>query len=430
MIFISIIRKVGAGFFPALFLTIIISLNLSQNAFAITLEEAIDLATQKSTQIQIEEQKAKLTALSKADATTMFLPNISASYQKGNRTTSISESENKLKEDTRSIELRQPIFNGFQSISRVKEAISKTNAAKEDLKARKNDVALAVAQSYINILKLRKVLEIENQQITDYKQLLALAKQRLSLNDIAYSEYNDYETRNQNLILEAQKNKSNLVEYELTFENLVKQKADNLIKPILNLNLTNLDEVLNSATSNNPKIKSSSNNLKAANSAAFAEKGRILPKASLLLKRENQKSSYYFGGSTVNNDIIYLDVTIPIFQSGTEYSAIAKANKEKKIAQLENKLAFEEVEKQVKEEYGKFNSLRESLVAFEEVSKNALESLKLTQDRFQKKDIGQMEFLLKKVDVVEVAKQTLIIECDMLNSYFVLEAITNDITNL
>ena len=122
-----------------------------------------------------------------------------------------------------------------------------------------------------------------------------------------------------------------------------------------------------------------------------------------------------------------MDITIPIFQSGSEYSSIAKANKQKQIANLENRLAVEEVEKSVKEEYHKFASLKESLIAFQEVFKGAVESLRLAESRFQKKDIGQMELLLKKIDVSEVEKQTIGVECDMLYTYFRLRAVTNDI---
>lgn len=397
------------------------------DASALTLNEAIELATANSTEIQIEEKKYELTSISKADAATMFLPNVSAGYHKGDRKTTISGVDNKLKEDTRTISVNQPIFNGFQGISRVRESFYKTDAAKEELSSKKNDIAFGVAESYINILKLRKIVAIENQEIIDYKRILELAKQKLLLKDISYSEYSEYEAKNQNIILSAEENKSRLIEYEIRFENLVKQKADDLTKPIIHSNLENFDEILNLAKSDNPKIKSTKHTLNATKAAVLAEKGKFLPKASLLLQRENQKSSYYFNGSSVNNDVIYLEVSIPIFQAGTEYSGVVKANKQRQIAELENKIAMEEAEKVIKEEYGKFISLKQSLLTFGEVLKNSFESLKLIEDRFKKKDIGQMELLLKKIDVAEIEKQTMAVECDMLNSYFKLKAITNDI---
>lgn len=397
------------------------------DALAISLEEAIINAKQQSTEVQIEEKKSELTSLSKADAATMFLPNVSLGYRNGSRETTTSTTHYDLKEDTRTFTVSQPLFTGFQGVSRVKEAIHKSDAAKETLRAKKDDIALAVAESYIAILKLRKVVEIEKSEIANYKKILELARQRLKLKDIPYSDYNEYETKNQNIIIKAEENKTLLRQYELKFENLVKQKAESLVKPIIQSELGSFDNVFSLATTDNPKIKSARHSVKAAKSALAAESGKVLPKVSLSLQRENQKASYYFNGSSVNNNVVYLDFSIPLFQSGSEYTSIAKANKQKQIADLEYRLAIEEVEKGIKEEYNRFLSLKDNLFSFSEVLKSANESLILVEDRFKKKDIGQMEFLLKKVDVEELEKQSVSIESDMLYSYFIIRALTGEI---
>ncbi len=412
-----------------LIVQIIVCVNLCfiSNTHALTLEQSIDLAIQNSTEVQIEQKKSELTGYSRADAASMFLPNASYGMRKGHRDTSISKFSDGLKEDVQTLTVSQPLFTGFQGVSRVKESIHKTDAAREILNMRKNDIALTVAESYLNILKLRKTVELESEQVKNYKQVLTLAKKRLLLNDIEYTEYTNYEAKSQTIALKAEENKMKLREYELRFENIVKQRADGLMRPLVHSEAKSFDDMLILAQNDNPKVKSSKHALKAAKSAVAAESGKLLPKVSLSFQHEHQQSSYYFNGEPITNKVIYLDITIPIFQSGSEYASIAKANKQKQIANLENKLAVEEVEKAVKEEYHKFASLKESLVAFQEVFKGAIESLRLAESRFQKKDIGQMELLLKKIDVSEVEKQTIGVECDMLYTYFRLRAVTNEI---
>ncbi|MBU6140409.1 MAG: TolC family protein [Proteobacteria bacterium] len=413
-------------FFVRYIVFFIITLTTS-TAFALTLEEAIISAKQQSTEVQIEEKKSELTELSKADAATMFLPNASFNHHDGNRTTTTSTQNFDLKENTRTFTVSQPLFTGFQGVSRVKEAKYKTDAAKESLKAKKSDVSLLVAESYVSIFKLRRIIEIESDQISSYKKILELAKQRLKLKDISYGEYNEYEVKNQNIIIDAEKNKTLLREYELKFENLVKQKPNNIVKPTIASKLESFENVFSSATTDNPKIKSARYSVKAAKSAVSAERGKLLPKISFSLQRDRQKSSYYFGGSSVNSDAAYFDFTIPIFQSGSEYTSIAKANKQKQIAELEHKLAIEEVEKGVSEEYNKFISLRESSASFVELLNGANESLSLAEDRFKKKDIGHMELLLKKVDVADLEKQLTTIEGDALISYFTIKALSGEL---
>lgn len=395
--------------------------------YALSLDEAIISAKQQSTEVQIEEKKSELTSLSKADAATMFLPNVSLGYRNGDRETTTSTAHYDLKEDTRTFTVSQPIFTGFQGVSRFKEAIYKTDAAKETLRAKKDDISLAVAESYIAILKLRKTVEIEKNEISNYKRIIELARQRLRLKDMPYSDYNEYETKSQNIMIKAEENKTLLRQYELKFENLVKQKPESLVKPVIRSEMDSFENVFALATTDNPNIKSARHSLRAAKAAIAAEGGKLLPKVSLSLQREHQKASYYFGGSSVNNNVVYLDFTIPLFQSGSEYASIAKASKQKQIAELEHRLALEEVEKGIKEEYNKFLSLKESLLSFAEALKNTLESLNLVEDRFKKKDIGQMEFLLKKVDVQELEKQSISIESDMLYSYFRIKTLTGEI---
>lgn len=419
--------KVIQRVFAIVQIFIVFNLYCNSNSQALTLQESISLAIQNSTQVQIEQKKSELTGLVRADAASMFLPNANVGMHRGHRKTSISKLNDTLKEDTQTITVNQPLFNGFQGVARVKESLYKTDAARENLKFEKNNIALAVAESYLNILRLRKTVELESEQVINYKQVLALAKKRLLLNDIEYTEYTGYEAKNQNIIFKFEENKMKLREYELKFENLVKQKADGLMRPLVHSETKNFDEMLILAQNDNPKVKSSRHTLKAAKSAVVAESGKLLPKVSLVLQKDEQKSSYYFNGLPITNRLIYLDINIPIFQSGSEYSSIAKANKQKQIANLEHKLAIEEVEKAVKEEYHKFASLKESLVAFQEVFKGAIESLRLAESRFQKKDIGQMELLLKKIDVSEVEKQTITVECDMLVSYFAMRGLVNDI---
>jgi outer membrane protein TolC len=409
------------------FLCLLICILCCNIAHAITIQEAINLAIQNSTEIEIEERKSELADYSKADAATMFLPNASYGMRKGHRDTSISKFSDGLKEDVQTLTVSQPLFTGFQGVLRVKEAIHKTAAAKENLNFRKNEIALMTAESYLNILKIRKITELEVQQIADYKKLLELAKKKLELGDLEYSELSKLETQNQNTILKSEENKAKLRQYELSFELLTKQRPDGLSRPFVHSDLKNLDDTLILAQRQNPKVKSTQHALKAAKTAVIAESGKVLPKVSLSFQHEHQQSSYYFNGEPITNKVIYLDITIPIFQSGSEYAGIAKANKQKQIANLEHKLAIEELEKKVREEYTKFTSLKESLTTFGEVLKGAIQSLKLAESRFNKKDLSQMDYLLKKIEISEVEKQAIATECDMLTSWFVLRSLEGEV---
>ena len=119
--------------------------------------------------------------------------------------------------------------------------------------------------------------------------------------------------------------------------------------------------------------------------------------------------------------------SIPIFQSGIEYSSIVKANKESQIANLEKQLSIKEVERDAAEQYQKFLSLKQNLSSAISAFATATKALKLAKNRFNTKDIGLMDYLLQEIDNIETQKQMIAIKCDYIISYYNLKFLTDEI---
>lgn len=157
---------------------------------SITLEDSINSAIQNSTEIDLESKKAELTGLS--DATSAFMPNANLSFRDGTRKTSIDNDPAIKKDDkSRTLSINQPIFDGFSIVAQVAQSNYQTKSANHNLKFRKNEIALQVSESYLNILKYKKITEIEEKLKEDYKKLVSFASQKLSLKDISYIEFAD-----------------------------------------------------------------------------------------------------------------------------------------------------------------------------------------------------------------------------------------------
>ncbi len=417
-------------------LLIAVIILLSTNpSFAINIDEAIDLAIQNSLEVQIETKKTEYTSLSKFEAATDFLPSAGLNYRKGTRRTEIDTLSDKQKDEVKTLNISQPLFNGFSGVSKFRESVYQTRSSEQNLKFRKNEIALKVADSYFNILKYQQISALSDILTEDYKKLVTLANKKLSLKDISYDEFSIYELKAKKNEIDANQNKIALTSYQLIFSHLTNQHPSNLIIPELpelfskknNGNKSDVTDFVAIAIDQNPKIKSTALASQAKKSALFAESGKLLPKISMNYQSETQKSSYYFNGQDVQNKTIYLNFSIPIFQSGIEYSGIAKANKESQIANLEKQLSIKEVERDAAEQYQKFLSLKQNLSS----SMNALEvstkALKLAKNRFDKKDIGWMEYLLQKIDSIETEKQMIAVRCDYIISYYNLKFLTDEI---
>lgn len=404
-------------------------------SFAINIDEAIDLAIQNSLEVQIETRKTEYTSLSKFEATTDFLPSASLNYRDGTRRTEINSLHDKQKDEVKTLNISQPLFNGFSGVSKFRESVYQTRSAEQNLKFRKNEIALKVADSYFNILKYQQISALSDILIEDYKKLVTLANKKLSLKDISYDEFSTYELKAKKNEIDANQNKIALTSYQLIFSHLTNQQPLSLLSPELpelfakknNGNESGVADFVAIAINQNPKIKSASLANQAKKSAVFAESGKLLPKISINYQSETQKSSYYFNGQDVQNKTIYLNFSIPIFQSGIEYSSIVKANKESQIANLEKQLSIKEVERDAAEQYQKFLSLKQNLSSAISAFATATKTLKLANNRFDKKDIGLMDYLLQEIDNIETQKQMIAIKCDYIISYYNLKFLTDEI---
>lgn len=414
-------------------LFIIFGLSTYNPCFALNIDEAINLGIANSIEVQIENKKTEQISISKYEAITDFLPSASLNYRDGTRRTEISSLHDKQKDEVKTLNISQPLFSGFSGVSKYRESMYQTRSAEQNLKFKKNEIALKVADSYFNILKYQKLVELGEAINENYKKLIALANKKLVLKDISYDEFSTYELKAKKNEIEFNQNKIALTSYKANFSHLTSHDQAGLLYPELpelsKISAKNdIASFVAITVGQNPKIKSTSLASQAKKSALLVESAKLMPKVSLNYQAENQKSSYYFNGQDINNKTIYLNFSIPIFQSGIEYAGIAKANKESQIANLERQLSIKEAERDAIEQYQKFlnleSNLRSSMSAFETSTK----ALNLAKKRLNKKDIALMDYLLQEIDNIEIQKQMISIKSDYIISYYNLKFLIDEIS--
>lgn len=410
-----------------LFFAIILS--IYNSSFALNIDEAMNIAIENSIEVQIENKKTEYISISKYEAITDFLPNANLNYRDGTRRTAISSLRDKQKDEVRTLNINQPLFSGFSGVSRYRESLYKTRSAEQNLKFKKNEIALKVADIYFNILKYQKLAELSEFLNKDYQKLIILARKRLALKDIGFDEFSGHELKAKKNEIDFNQNKIALASYKTAFTHLTNQNPADLSYPELSKISTqnNMLDFVAIAVNQNPKIKSASLASKAKKSAILAESGKLMPEISLNYQAENQKSSYYFNGSDVKNKTIYLNFSVPIFQSGDEYTGIAKAYKENQIANLEKQLSIKEIERDALEQHQKFLYLKDSLSSSISALETSTKALKLAKNRFDKKDMSSMDYLLQEIDNIEIQKQMVAVKCDYLISYYNLKFLIDEI---
>jgi adhesin transport system outer membrane protein len=90
--------------------------------------------------------------------------------------------------------LRQPLFDGFETASRVESAEAKKEAAEMDLVSVREDMALRVAQSYTNVIRVRTALALLHQhegKVDAYLKRIKTALEEGAADDAEYQKARD-----------------------------------------------------------------------------------------------------------------------------------------------------------------------------------------------------------------------------------------------
>lgn len=143
-----------------------------------TLQECVDYALKNNISIKQSELDLNATAIDKKTALGNFLPsvNIGASHSwniglNQNITTGLLENQT-IQYTSASLNSDITIYNGLQNHNRLKKAKSSQLAAQYQLSKMQDDIALYVANSYLDILFNKENLKVQQAQlVNDEKQL-------------------------------------------------------------------------------------------------------------------------------------------------------------------------------------------------------------------------------------------------------------------
>jgi len=378
-----------------IYLLISYGLNI-EYSLAISINEAISIAIEKNTKISLSQKESELTSLKKRDAISEFLPSLNAQYIMGKRKTEILDNIIYSDEDSKSIILIQPIFNGFSSVIGYKKAKIEENISLENTKIIQNEIAFNVASSFLYVFYLRKNIILRKENISLLEESSQLAKNKLNVGNISYKRYYNILSKVKNEFLNLSKDQLKLNEEITKLKDFLKIKEiTNLEESIIDSDIT-YETALDKLNKHNPQLKSLNYKIKANAYDIKSNYSNLSPEISIALAYEKQNNSYYFSNNDISNRSAYLNVTIPIFQSGNEYNNILKSNKEEEILTLNKNLILEDLVKNLKQEFNKIQSLYDSENILSNIIVSSKKGLQLAQEQFKTNYISKIDLFLQK----------------------------------
>lgn len=288
-----------------------------------TLQRCIDYAFQHNIQIKQGALNIDLSEANRNQSMAGTLPSLNASASHGyNWGQTIDPFTNqfateRIRSNSFGISSTVTIFNGFQQMNSIRQNNLLLEASKKDLERQKNDVALNVANAYLNVLFNQELLKIAESNLLNSSQQVDRLRKLVEVGAAPKGNLYDIESQmatDEASLIQAENNLS-LSYLALTqLLQMPSQEADDFVIASPNIEdieqtqlVSNSGAVVNSALNSFPEIKSAEINVLSAEKGLSIAKGTISPSLTA-------RFSYGTGYSGANQFVTSADTlgSVPI----------------------------------------------------------------------------------------------------------------------
>jgi outer membrane protein len=282
----------------------------------------------------------------------------------------------------------QNIFNGNRTLNGVRQAESSIFGARENLRATEQNILLAAATAYMNVLRDTAILELRKNNIIVLEEQLRQTRDRFTVGevtrtDVAQAEASlaigrsDYFTAEANL-------KTSVADYRRVIgADPAKLEPARTIESLLP---RTLPEAVNLALAEHPVIQSALHAVDAAALQVKLVEGELYPTLNLV---GNVQQNYNFTGipgERFFNGSITAQLNVPIYEGGEIYARARQAKESLGQARLQADLQRTLVRAQLVSVWGQLDSAR----AVIQSSRAAVKAAEIALDGVrQEAEVGQ-----------------------------------------
>ncbi len=270
-----------------------------------------------------------------------YRPTVSAGASVGSQYSRYSaggtSTDGTLTPRTFNLTVTQTIFNGFLTANTTRKAESQVKGQRETLRNTEQTVLLDAVTAYMNVIQGISLLELQNQNLAALQQELRATRDRFNVGEVTRTDVAQAEARVAEAQYEVAQAVANLSSYRAVYRQVIGQDPGKLTPPPTSIERripVNLDGVIRTGLSQHPAVQASQYAVDAQNFAVRAAESNLAP----VLSAQGQLAQSYDQSGTIDQQsgaAITLNLTVPIYQGGSEYSAIRQAKEYLTQARIE-----------------------------------------------------------------------------------------------
>lgn len=287
------------------------------------------------------------------------------------------------------VSITQVIFDGFQTLSRIRAAESGVYADQENLKANEISILLSAVQAYADIARDQQVVSIRKQNLEFLNEQLNASQTRLDVGEGTRTDVSQAQAQlaaGKALLAAAV---AQLKISRATYVQIVGEVPEGIKQPapaMRSLPKT-IDQAVQIAVTENPSVKASLHAVDAAGYQVDEAQGTLLP--GVVIKGNvgrSGSSQDLSAGSDYTASSVTAQLTIPIYQGGAEYGRIRQAKERLGAQQIQVDSVRAQIQQMVVSAYAQLEAAQAAIGANQQqlsASRMALEGV------IEERNVGQ-----------------------------------------
>jgi outer membrane protein len=264
--------------------------------------------------------------------------------------------------------ITQTLFNGFQTANKTRQAESAVLAQRAALRVTEQNVLLAAATAYMNLLRDNAILDLQRRNVEVLQEQLRQTRDRFNVGevtrtDVAQAESSLASGRSQVLTAEANANASAAVYRQVIGSTPGKLSA---ATPVDRFSPHEVNQAVGVGIVNNPAVTSAQYNVDVAQQAVKVAEGALYPTVSVQgAYTKNWLSTSTLATMDAYSASVLGTLSVPIYQGGAEYSLIRQAKETLGQKRIDLDTARDTVRQSVVQAWGQLQAAKANIDATE-----------------------------------------------------------------
>jgi outer membrane protein len=301
---------------------------ISGSAAASSFEDALTSAYENNPQIRAERQRLQATDEGVSRAVSGFRPSVNATYNKARQKTEFNGGGDRYGDSTtKSLRVEQPLFRGGGTWSSYQSALQRVKTGQYELQGVEQQVMLDAVSSYMDVVANSAILDLSRNNMQVLEEQLKAANTRFQVGEVTRTDVAQSTARLSDAKSSVISAEGQLIGAMAAYERVVGVRPEGtLVVPDRLPELpASLEEALERARSVNPQLLAIIHETKASDYDVRTTQAALLPKVSLVGSLSRQDGAGSNGTSSFDQDRLGVEVAIPLYQAGSEYSRVREA---------------------------------------------------------------------------------------------------------